>query len=90
MNRPEHMSETNQRDPMFEFTGHVLAICAIAALTLSLGAAHPHDPSPLALIPVAAMTRWIETVHKMDWQISTIVLDITLGLTTADIIAFWT
>lgn len=83
------MPDTNQPYPLHQFTGHILAVWAIAALALALGAAHPDDPAPLALLPVAAMTRWIETTCGTDWRISAIVLDIALGLMTADIIALW-
>ena len=77
-------------DAMFQFTCHVLAICAIAILSLALDAAHPNDPSPLALLPLAATTRWVERLTKRDRLTSTIVLDIALGMMTADIIASWT
>ena len=84
------MPETSQRDPMFEFRCHLCAVCAIAILALALDAAHPNDPTPLALLPVAAMTRWVEKLHNPDWLTSTIVLDIALGMMTADITATWT
>lgn len=83
------MLERNQPDPVRQFGCHLCAVCAIAALTLALDAAHPNDPAPLTLLPVAAMTRWIETLRKTDWEMSIIVLDIAFGLTTADIIASW-
>ena len=84
------MRETNQSGPSRQFGLHVCAVCAIALLTLALGGADPGNPAPLALLPVAAMARWIETFDDTDWSISVIVLDTALGLMTADIIAFWT
>ena len=83
------MREAKQPDPRRQFTCHVWAVCAIAVLTLALGGADPGNPAPLALLPVAAMARWIETFDHTDWPISIIVLDTALGLMTADIIAFW-
>ena len=84
------MRETNQSGPSHQFGLHVCAVCAIALLTLALGEADPGNPAPLALLPVAAMARWIETFDDTDWSISVIVLDTALGLMTADIIDFWT
>ena len=75
---------------MRQLTCHVWAVSATAVLALALDAAHPGDPAPLALLAVAAMTRWIETFHETDWRLSGIILDTALGLMTADIIAFWT
>ena len=83
------MPETYQPDPVRQFHYHVWAVSAIAVLALALDTAHASDPAPLALLPVAAMTRWIETFHETEWRISGIVLDTALGLMTADIIAFW-
>lgn len=84
------MRETNQPDPVRQFTCHVWAVCAIAVLALALGPARTGDPAPLALLGVAAMTRWIETFHKTEWRMSGIILDTALGLMTADFIRFWT
>lgn len=84
------MPETYEPDAVRQFGYHLCAVSAIAVLALALGAAHPGDPAPLALLPVAAMTRWIETFHETEWRISSIILDTALGLMTADIIAFWT
>lgn len=84
------MPETNQSGPSRKFGLHVCAVCAIALLTLALGGADPGDPAPLALLPVAAIGRWIETFDETYWSMSAIVIDIALGLMTADIIAFWT
>ncbi len=86
------MPETNppDADPMFQFACQLCTVCTIAILSLALDAAHPNDPSPLALLPLAATTRWVEKFTKRDCVISTIVLDIALGMMTADIIASWT
>lgn len=89
---PEHPPQRNGTDPVpvRQFRCHVCAVCAIALLTLALGETDPGNPAPLALLPVAAMARWIETFDETDWSMSVIVIDIALGLMTADIIAFWT
>ena len=84
------MPETIQPDPVRQLKYHVCAICAIAAVAMTLGIYDPNSPAPLALLPLAALARRIETFDKTDWPISTIVLDITLGLMTANIFAFWT
>ena len=84
------MRETNQPDPVRQFTCHVWAVCTIAVLAIALGAAQTGDPAPLALLAVAAMTRWIETFHETVWRISGIILDTALRLMTADFITFWT
>ena len=86
------MPDTNQpdTDPMVQFAYHLCGVCAIAILTLALEAAQPNDPTPLALLPLAAITRWIEEFTKTDWMTSGVVLDIALGMMTGDIIASWT
>ena len=84
------MPETNEPDPVQQFTYHVCAICGITAVVVTLGIYDPSSPAPLALLPVAALARRIETSEKTDWPISTVVLHVALGLMTANIIAFWT
>lgn len=83
------MPETNKPDPVGQFTYHVCAICGIAAVATTLDIYDPNSPAALALLPVAALARRIETFDKTDWPISTVVLDATLGMMTANIIAFW-
>ena len=97
------MPETDKRNPLQRFYLHTGGACAIAIVTLAIhaactdagitvafGAAYPNNPALLGLIGVTWATRWIENFDKSDWKMSSIVLDITLGLTTADIIATWT
>jgi len=85
------MPETNQSDPIRQFGYHVCAVAAIAVLALTLDATRPNDWGPLMLLALTAWTRYIERLVKDDaWEISPIVLDAALGLTAADILAFWT
>ena len=84
------MPKANKLDPVRQFRYHVCAVCAIAAAGITLGIYDPNSPAPLALLPIAALARRIETMDKTDWPISTVVLDVALGLMTANIIAFWT
>jgi len=86
----EHMPETNEPNPVQQFRYHVCAVCGIAAVAMALGIYQPSSPAPLALLPITELARRIETFNKTDWPISTVVLDVALGLMTANIIAFWT
>ena len=84
------MPGTNQRDPMFEFRCHVGAVCAFIIVMVMIDGGKPNDPTPLALLPTAAMMRWIESLDNGKWAVSTIILDLAIGLMAADIIATWT
>ncbi len=83
------MLKPDQPDPAREFRHHLCAVGAIAGVVLALGATDPTDPITPALLPVAAMTRWIETTYKPAWHVADVILDTALGLMTADIISSW-
>ena len=87
------MLEPDQPDPARQFSYHLCAVGAVGAIAgvvLALGATDPFDPITPALLPAAAMTRWIEVTHKPDWHVADIILDTAIGLMTADIISSWT
>lgn len=80
----------NPPDPAHEFGYHVCAVCAIAMLMLTLDATRPNDNLPLALLGLAATTRWAERQYNKNWWLpATIYLDTALGLMTANILASW-
>lgn len=86
------MPRDNQPDPAREFGYHVCAVCAVTLLALALEAAHPGDPLPLAVLGIAAATRWTEAHYNdKSWEVevSSVILDAGLGLMAADIIASW-
>ena len=92
--QPDPTDPTEPTDPSEQFGYHVCAVCAIGMLTLSLGAATPEKPAgPLALLCAAGIIRWSRIEHrrgKSAGPISSIVVDVGIGLMAADIIAFWT